>query len=882
MPDNEIGVRRLNYEIPSELEADYVKCASRQRMAAAAAANGDMVKASDLLKINLEWCKRHLSTDPIHPMTLWHLAELGSFLVGMGRFSEAIIYVGEAYDISEAIDPLGQDTLNILARYAQALVGNANLALAAGLYETLWDKYKKAFGEQAEATLEKGRQAARCWFRAAVDERAAEAEKKKFLSNDRRIQKQLLAAWESKEPGGSIHAIETRADLAINYATLREYSTAQSMFQQCIAALSALEGKKDQQHKKQAVEKLCRDWLHTIQVQLGPDPAVLRNLRKEEAKSVSELGREAEAKAKKQQGPETGNLGRTAPEIARRAEPHSYEIPRGTNMSPRSLSTGGNGLTKTPAPGGRMLDGPDPPQARPKSAIIGPTSLGDDLSQIGSRVRQSKSCEDLLIGDRPNRMEKPVPKEPASAQPRHGKENGRNRASSIAAMTPLITVNEPSDQRHRKSRSNPPTESRARGLEAEPKLGGNVVAEQLREKLKEATPKFETDGPRIPQIKIFGSFCDATQQLGGDAGVDFWFADIKRINEEIFRPYRRQAGKGVKVGILDTGIDMKNMAFKDDGVRQRIKKRFDFCDPSGKGNARDQCGHGTHCVALINRIAPAADLYIGRVALDFDSGLDEEVVAKFLDAQAIRVALGSKGPGEDSKNWDVDILSLSLGFQHFSEAIEAALRSSVRKGKIVLAAASNNGTLRAMAYPAWDPNVIPINSANSRGRPSDFNPPATAGKTLTVLGENVRSAWITTTTTRTTIDTTGPGGIGTLSESATAAVDLAATRHMSGTSVATPIAAGIVALLLELAMIEVPDDPVTQATLRDVLPHLKRQAGLTELLMRQAAETGDFHNIVPTNLLNPNLTVGENAAVIKGILARKFRFDRGVLASDGS
>lgn len=99
---------------------------------------------------------------------------------------------------------------------------------------------------------------------------------------------------------------------------------------------------------------------------------------------------------------------------------------------------------------------------------------------------------------------------------------------------------------------------------------------------------------------------------------------------------------------------------------------------------------------------------------------------------------------------------------------------------------------------------------------------------------------------------------------------------MSGTSVATPIAAGVVALQLELAMIEVPDDPVTQATLRDVLPHLQRQAGLSELLMRQAAATGDFRNIVPMDLLNPNLTVGENAAVIKGVLAGKFGFGGGV------
>lgn len=61
---------------------------------------------------------------------------------------------------------------------------------------------------------------------------------------------------------------------------------------------------------------------------------------------------------------------------------------------------------------------------------------------------------------------------------------------------------------------------------------------------------------------------------------------------------------------------------------QRFKKSFDFCDPDGKGSGRDKCGHGTHSMTLINRIAPAADIYVGRVARYFDSGLDENAVAK--------------------------------------------------------------------------------------------------------------------------------------------------------------------------------------------------------------------------------------------------------------
>lgn len=108
--------------------------------------------------------------------------------------------------------------------------------------------------------------------------------------------------------------------------------------------------------------------------------------------------------------------------------------------------------------------------------------------------------------------------------------------------------------------------------------------------------------------------------------VDRWFRDVRDINEIILDPFRRTAGKRVKVAILDTGVDMNHNIFKNKDIRKRIKKREDFVD--GDGDTTDICGHGTHCVAVLNRVAPWADIYVARVAVGFEKGPDPDVVAK--------------------------------------------------------------------------------------------------------------------------------------------------------------------------------------------------------------------------------------------------------------
>lgn len=112
--------------------------------------------------------------------------------------------------------------------------------------------------------------------------------------------------------------------------------------------------------------------------------------------------------------------------------------------------------------------------------------------------------------------------------------------------------------------------------------------------------------------------------------VNAWFEDLKEINENLDSE-RRYKFKRVKIAILDTGINMANSAFDTDEAKRRIVKQEDFLKDAGdpsRAEARDMCGHGTHCAGLLRKVAPAADIYVARVAEDFDSDLDDRVVAE--------------------------------------------------------------------------------------------------------------------------------------------------------------------------------------------------------------------------------------------------------------
>lgn len=147
----------------------------------------------------------------------------------------------------------------------------------------------------------------------------------------------------------------------------------------------------------------------------------------------------------------------------------------------------------------------------------------------------------------------------------------------------------------------------------------------------------------------------------------------------------------------------------------------------------------------------------------------------------------------------VNIISMSFAFEDDIPEIQSAIRHATSQNVLVFAAASNNNGNRTnpIGFPARvREHVICINSSSSQNHKSNFSPSgAEWRRNFSVVGEGLEAAWAPTQ------------GL----------------MVRCGTSCATPIGAGIAALVIEYSRqklsprIEQADDLFTIAGMNKVL-----------------------------------------------------------------
>ncbi len=166
------------------------------------------------------------------------------------------------------------------------------------------------------------------------------------------------------------------------------------------------------------------------------------------------------------------------------------------------------------------------------------------------------------------------------------------------------------------------------------------------------------------------------------------------------------SGKGVRVGVIDTGIDYNHIELKD---RFGDLKGYDFV--SNSDEPLDYNGHGTHCSGIVagknTGVASECDLFALRV----------------LDAEGTGNEVGIIRALEWAVDNELNICNMSFGSSHSSSFEKKAIEYAQNHGVILCAAAGNSGT-KEYSYPASYDGVLSVaavDSDNSRARFSTMN-----------------------------------------------------------------------------------------------------------------------------------------------------------------
>jgi thermitase len=220
-------------------------------------------------------------------------------------------------------------------------------------------------------------------------------------------------------------------------------------------------------------------------------------------------------------------------------------------------------------------------------------------------------------------------------------------------------------------------------------------------------------------------------------------------------------GAGIKVAVLDTGLDMTHPDLASKVIAQKI-----FTTSS----IDDKFGHGTHVAGIIAAktnngqgvagVCPDCQLMIGKIMGDDGTGLSSSISTGI--------------------TWAADngakVINLSEGGPDRASLQEDAIKYAWSKG-VVLVAASGNSSSTKSFYPAALPNVISVAATDNTDKKAYFSNYGT-WVNIAAPGENIYS---TVPTHAYAMQSQSP---------------LALTyEYISGTSMAAPMVSGIAALV---------------------------------------------------------------------------------------
>ncbi len=250
---------------------------------------------------------------------------------------------------------------------------------------------------------------------------------------------------------------------------------------------------------------------------------------------------------------------------------------------------------------------------------------------------------------------------------------------------------------------------------------------------------------RLPPYRVEATFAPLAL-----AEIVDWGLALLNVPEH----WKRTQGAGVRVALLDTGIDESHA-----DLAEAIDDARDFTR-SRRGPA-DRNGHGTHVAGIV--AARMNDH--GVIGVAPQSRL---LIAKVLDDNGV----GSSAAVAAGVDWACDhgahIVGMSLGSPQPDISLRQAIERAAAKGVFVITAAGNTGRANSVNYPARWRETIAVAAVDRNGRLARFS---SRGPQVDIAapGQDVLSTY-------------RDGGY----------------AKLSGTSMAAPFVAGVVALLVSV------------------------------------------------------------------------------------
>ncbi|MBU3173511.1 S8 family serine peptidase [Clostridium estertheticum] len=214
------------------------------------------------------------------------------------------------------------------------------------------------------------------------------------------------------------------------------------------------------------------------------------------------------------------------------------------------------------------------------------------------------------------------------------------------------------------------------------------------------------------------------------------------------------SGKGVKIGIIDSGVATHTDLTVAGGTNViNGSKTTSYADDNGHGTVVTGIIAGKGLNGGVKGVAPDASIYAVKALDSTGSGYTSDIIS------GIDWAIENK----------MDIISMSLGSDQSDVTLQNAVDTAYKAGILIVAAAGNDGKVTGkgtnVEYPANYASVIAVGAVDSTNTRAYFS--STGNKVeVSAPGVNIMSTYLN-------------GGY----------------EEMSGTSMATPFVAGDLAIL---------------------------------------------------------------------------------------